>query len=176
VPGKVDENARTAVRRGRPRSLDDRGRGIGLAFLRGTQPRSAAAINGDRVPAWITAVVTTRAKALTSATPGDSIPGSADIQVFLITMRGNFTVSNVSRPPGAKALAGQYLSLVIDAATFQDLDFGISPAPRLSRPAAAAVPAAVSGRRNAIHIAPIGPICAPQPLLTSHTYAMTARL
>ncbi len=37
----------------------------------------AATINGDPHPAWITAVLTTRAKALTSATPGDYVPGSA---------------------------------------------------------------------------------------------------
>jgi hypothetical protein len=35
--------------------------------------------------------VTTRAKALTSATPGDYVPGSAHVKVFLITMRGHFT-------------------------------------------------------------------------------------
>src|SRR5712671_7056988 len=46
----------------------------------------AAAINGDSVPAWITAVVTTHAKALTSATPGDYLPGSGHTKVFLITM------------------------------------------------------------------------------------------
>jgi hypothetical protein len=60
----------------------------------------AAAINGSRAPAWITAVVTTRAQALTSATPGDSVPGSARVTVFLITMRGRFTVA--AGPPGAK--------------------------------------------------------------------------
>jgi hypothetical protein len=61
----------------------------------------AAAINGDSAPAWITAVVTTHAKALTSATPGDYLPGSGHTQV----------------------------SLVIDARTFRGLDFGISPGP-----------------------------------------------
>jgi hypothetical protein len=57
----------------------------------------AATINGDPHPAWITAVLTTRAKALTSATPGDHVPGSAHVKVFLITMRGRFTAQ---RPPG----------------------------------------------------------------------------
>jgi hypothetical protein len=91
--------------------------------------RRAASGNGDPSPAWITAVETTRAKALTSATPGDSVPGSAHVKVFLITMRGHFTDTAAPGPPGAKAPAGQYLSLVIDARTFQGLDFGISPQP-----------------------------------------------
>ncbi|MGN6172777.1 MAG: hypothetical protein ACTHPS_07470 [Streptosporangiaceae bacterium] len=89
----------------------------------------AATINGDPSPAWITAVVTTRAKALTSATPGDHVPGSARVRVFLITMRGHFTAKDASQPPGAKAPTGRYLSLVIDAKTFRGLDFGISPKP-----------------------------------------------
>lgn len=59
----------------------------------------ASTINGDRAPAWITAVVTTRAKALTSATPGDYVPSSAHVKVFLITMRGHFTVA--AGPSGA---------------------------------------------------------------------------
>lgn len=85
----------------------------------------AAAINGHHAPAWITAVVTTRAKALTSATPGDLVPGSAHVKVFLVTMRGRFTVD--AGPSGAKPPTGQYLSLVIDARTFAGLDFGVSP-------------------------------------------------
>ena len=89
----------------------------------------AATINGDSAPAWITAVVTTHAKALTSATPGDYSPGSAHIKVFLITMRGHFTAREATGPPGAKAPTGRYLSLVIDARTFQGLDFGIGPKP-----------------------------------------------
>ena len=89
----------------------------------------AATINGDSAPAWITAVVTTHAKALTSATPGDYSPGSAHIKVFLITMRGHFTARDATGPPGAKAPTGRYLSLVIAARTFQGLDFGIGPKP-----------------------------------------------
>ena len=41
----------------------------------------AATINGDPHPAWITAVETTHAKALTSATPGDYDPGTGRIPV-----------------------------------------------------------------------------------------------
>jgi hypothetical protein len=89
----------------------------------------AATINGDPAPAWITAVMTTRAKALTSATPGDYVPGSAHVRVFLITMRGHFTAREATGPPGARAPAGPYLSLVVDARTFRGLDFGIGPKP-----------------------------------------------
>ena len=89
----------------------------------------AAAIDGDSAPAWITAVVTTHAKALTSATPGDYLPASGHTKVFLITMRGHFTARDATGPPGAKPPAGRYLSLVIDARTFRGLDFGISPGP-----------------------------------------------
>jgi hypothetical protein len=91
--------------------------------------RRAAAVNDDSHPEWITAVVTTRAKALTSATPGDYVPGSARVRVFLITMRGHFTATDATGPPGSKAPTGRYVSLVINARTFQGLDFGISPTP-----------------------------------------------
>ena len=89
----------------------------------------AASINGDPAPVWVTVGMTTRAKALTAATPGDYIPGSAHVRVFLIIMRGHFTAGEVSVPPGAKAPAGRYLSLVIDARTFQGLDFGLGATP-----------------------------------------------
>jgi hypothetical protein len=89
----------------------------------------AATVNSDPAPEWITVVKTTHAKALTVATPGDSVPGSGDAAVFLITMRGHFVANEVSRPSGAKAPTGRYLSLVLDAKTFQELDFGLGPRP-----------------------------------------------
>ena len=106
----------------------------------------AAAINGDPGPAWIAAVLTTRAKALTSATPGDYVPGSAHVKVFLITMRGHFTAKDATGPPGAKAPAGRYLSLVIDARTFQGLDFGIGPTPPPVPPASLGPVTYLTGR------------------------------
>jgi hypothetical protein len=106
----------------------------------------AAAINGDPHPVWITAVLTTRAKALTSATPGDLVPGSARVKVFLITMRGDFTANAVSTPSGAKAPTGRYLSLVIDARTFEGLDFGLSPKPPPVPPASLGPMTYLSGR------------------------------
>jgi hypothetical protein len=91
----------------------------------------AATANSDPAPGWITVVRTTRAKALTVATPGDFVPGSSGTAVFLITMRGHFVANDVSRPPGAKAPAGRYLSLVLDAKTLQELDFGLDSKPPL---------------------------------------------
>lgn len=60
----------------------------------------AAKASGDTAPSWMTAVLTTRAKALTSATPGDFVPGAGDVPVFLVTMRGTFVATAASRPPG----------------------------------------------------------------------------
>jgi hypothetical protein len=91
--------------------------------------RHAATLNDDRHPAWITAVLTTHARALTSATPGDTVPGSARTRVYLITMRGHFTDRLASGPPGSSAPTGRYLSLVVDARTFTGLDFGLSAGP-----------------------------------------------
>ena len=61
----------------------------------------AAAANGDTAPLWMTAVLTTHAKALTSATPGDFVPGTGDIPVFLITMRGDFAAFAACGSSGA---------------------------------------------------------------------------
>src|SRR6266568_2571767 len=65
----------------------------------------AAKADGDTAPLWMTAVLTTHAKALTSATPGDFVPGTEGVPVFLITMRGHFIATEASRPPGAAAPA-----------------------------------------------------------------------
>jgi hypothetical protein len=95
----------------------------------------AAAANGDATPEWTTAVLTTHAKALTSATPGDIVPGAGGVRVYLITMRGHFTAYESSPPSGAALPTGEYLSLVVDAQTFQVLDSGLSPAPPPVSPA-----------------------------------------
>jgi hypothetical protein len=97
--------------------------------------RRAARVNGDPAPAWAAAVLTTRAKALTSATPGDFVPGAAGSQVFLVTMLGRFTAYNSSPPAGAALPAGRYLSIVVDAGTFQVLDSGLSAKPPPVAPA-----------------------------------------
>jgi hypothetical protein len=89
----------------------------------------AAKASGDSAPTWATAVLTTHAKALTSATPGDLIPGADGTLVFLVAMRGHFVANAAPRPPGAAAPTGTYLSVVVDARTFRVLDYGLSPKP-----------------------------------------------
>ncbi len=106
----------------------------------------AAAVNGDPHPAWITAVLTTQARALTSATPGDYVPGSSHVRAYLITMRGHFIANEAPRPPGAKAPTGRYLSLVINATTFDGSDFGIGSRPPPVRPAALGPVTYLTGR------------------------------
>jgi hypothetical protein len=91
--------------------------------------------NGDATPAQVTVVLTTHAQALTSATPGDTVPGTGKIRVYLITMQGHFVATDVSRPSGAAAPSGRYISVVVDASTFSGLDFGIGPNPPPVSPA-----------------------------------------
>jgi hypothetical protein len=95
----------------------------------------AARGNGDPHPVWVTAVLTTHAKALTSATPGDFIPGADGVPVYLVTIRGRFVCNTCTGPPGSKAPTGTYISLVVDAKTFAGLDFGLSPKPPPVAPA-----------------------------------------
>src|ERR1700722_13141499 len=89
--------------------------------------RDFAKANGDSRPAWINAVITTHARALASATPGDSEASGAKSDVYLITMQGHFTGRMASVPPGAKLPTGSYISIVINARTFMIMDWGLSP-------------------------------------------------
>ena len=88
-----------------------------------------AKLNGGHALTQATAVSTTRRKALTSATPGDFVPGSGGVPVYLVTMRGQFVAYDVSVPPGASAPTGRYASLVLDARTFDTMDLGIDQNP-----------------------------------------------
>lgn len=87
-----------------------------------------AKFNGGHALTQATAVLTTHRKALTSATPGDFVPGTGGVPVYLVTMQGRFTV-DAPRPPGAAAPAGRYASLVLDARTFAGLDMGVGDNP-----------------------------------------------
>ncbi len=53
----------------------------------------AVTLNGGYPVAWATAVVTTHAKALTSATPGDLIPNDEKTVVYLVTIKGHSSVT-----------------------------------------------------------------------------------
>ena len=87
-----------------------------------------AKLNGGCALTQATAVLTTHRKALTSATPGDFVPGSGGVPVYLVTMQGRFTV-DAPRPSGAAAPTGRYASLVLDARTFAGLDMGVGDNP-----------------------------------------------
>lgn len=83
-----------------------------------------ASLDGDARPTSVTAVVTSHGRALRAATPGDTLPGAAQL-VYLVVMKGNFTL-NVPTPPGDPEPTGTYLSITLDPATFQLMDLGLS--------------------------------------------------
>jgi hypothetical protein len=85
-----------------------------------------AKMSGDAKPLWIEAVTTTRDKALRVATPGDTIPGSARQTVYLVVMKGNFTLTEIPTPPHGRPLTGHYLAFTFTPGTFQVMDIGIS--------------------------------------------------
>jgi len=82
-------------------------------------------INGDSSPDSATVVATTHARALTSATPGDTTSEPADTPVYLLTIKGHFTIRGIG-PQGAPAPAGTYLSIVVDARSYRIMDLGLS--------------------------------------------------
>jgi hypothetical protein len=85
-----------------------------------------AKLSGDAKPASIMAVTTTRAKALEVATPGDTIPGSTGQTVFLVVMKGSFTLNDAPVPSGAHVPTGHYLAVTFDTTTFRVVDVGLS--------------------------------------------------
>lgn len=102
-----------------------------LPRLRAAADRAAKA-NGGVAPSWISAVVTTYRKALTSATPGDIVAGAGGAAVYLMTMKGDFrSPMGPATLPGHRphAPVGEYLSLVVSAKTFLVTDSGLSPKP-----------------------------------------------
>ena len=88
--------------------------------------RDVAMTEGRSAPAWATAVVTTHARALTSATPGDVAPIGENTIVYLVTMKGHFTDGRAPGPAGVRPPTGRYLSLVVNAKSFLVTDFGLS--------------------------------------------------
>jgi len=84
--------------------------------------------NGDAVPSWISAVVTTQEKAEASAIPGSLSPAGRKTVAYLVTMNGHFKWGG-SRPVAGHVPTGRYLSLVIHVKTFEVDSLGLSPAP-----------------------------------------------
>jgi hypothetical protein len=93
-----------------------------------------ARVNGGATPTSVSAVTTTHAKALDSATPGDNVKSESRIAVYLVTMKGSFTGYGAKVPPGVAMPTGKYLSIVIDSRTFSVLDWGLSPRAPAVRP------------------------------------------
>jgi hypothetical protein len=85
--------------------------------------------SGDAHPVSISAVATTRAKALRLATPGDTVAGSADQLAYLVVMKGNFTLKYAPVPPGARLPTGRYLTITINPSTFQVMDLALRNGP-----------------------------------------------
>lgn len=96
----------------------------------------AAQENGGAVPSWISAVITTQEKALSSATPGAVVPAGGKTIVYLVTMKGHFKRERGPRllgpqAPGHRthAPALNYQSLVVSAETLEVTAGGLSPMP-----------------------------------------------
>ncbi len=87
--------------------------------------KTMAKISGDSSPAWVTAVATTYARALSSATPGDTTMEPTNTPVYLLTMKGHFTARGIA-PQGAAAPTGTYLSIVVNARSYRVMDLGLS--------------------------------------------------
>jgi hypothetical protein len=96
-------------------------------------------VRGDSLitPAWVSVVTTSHEKALAAAAPTEeAVVGVGNVTVYLMTMKGRFVALPVASPlpPGKGPLTGSYLSVVVDAKTFQvvDLGLGTKPPPALS--------------------------------------------
>ena len=88
--------------------------------------------SGDRHPTSITAVATTRARAMLDATPGDGPLKPARLgkpAVYLVVLKGNFTLNDVPTPAGSPAPRGKYLAVTVDPSTFRVLDIGLQNRP-----------------------------------------------
>jgi len=88
---------------------------------------SFARENGGTRPQWVSAVLTNHVRALQSALPGDTERKLAGVTVYLVTMEGHFIGYEASLPAGAALPTGRYLSIVVNARTFQVMTWGLSP-------------------------------------------------
>jgi hypothetical protein len=89
--------------------------------------RTLAADNGDRAPMSVTAVVTSGAKAMRSATPGSNERSFDGVTVYLITMVGNFKGYGFRTPPGAATPTGTVLSIIVNERTFRIMAMSLNP-------------------------------------------------
>jgi hypothetical protein len=81
-------------------------------------------------PAWIRAVRTTFSKTMTVVGGGNDIADKATDAVYLVLMKGDFTLNPGGPVPScAQAPTGHYFSAVFDAATFVTLEAGLGNRP-----------------------------------------------
>lgn len=117
--GTVLALRRAAARAARPRALSP----AELPRL-GATARQIAAEHGERAPASVVAVATTRAGALAAAVPGARLPRDAEKPSYLVVMRGRFTA--LCAPPGGHPAEGSCLSVVLDQTTLRVTDLDVS--------------------------------------------------
>jgi hypothetical protein len=84
--------------------------------------------NGART-ARILAVRTTFSKAVAAVGGGNDLADNASAAVYLVLMKGDFTLYNGGPARCARAPTGHYFSAIVDAATFVTLEAGVGPRP-----------------------------------------------
>jgi hypothetical protein len=87
---------------------------------------------GGAGPAWILAARTTFGKAVAAVGGGDDISDNATDAVYLVLMKGDFTLYNggPARPTCVPhEPTGHYYEAVYDAATFVTLEAGLGNSP-----------------------------------------------
>jgi hypothetical protein len=89
--------------------------------------RNLAADNGNRAPTSVTAVITSGAKAMRSATPGGNERSFDGVTVYLITMVGKFKGYGFRTPPGVATPTGTVLSIIINERTFRIMAMSLNP-------------------------------------------------
>ncbi|HEV2375080.1 MAG TPA: hypothetical protein VGS19_23350 [Streptosporangiaceae bacterium] len=87
--------------------------------------KHAARTTGDWMPAQVTVVATTHAKAAQTATSEALLTDP----VYLVTMRGHFTGDGFSPASSVALPTGTYLSFMVDARSFQVMDVRLSDQP-----------------------------------------------
>ena len=95
-----------------------------------TMALHAVAICDGARPAWILAVRTTFSNAMAVVGGGNDIADNPTDAVYLVLMKGNFTLHNAGPVPScARAPTGHYFSAIYDAATFVTLEAGLGNQP-----------------------------------------------
>jgi hypothetical protein len=83
----------------------------------------AAKANGDAHPSSVMVFTSRRHEANIAAGAGTGVFGTEP--VYLVVLRGHFICSDCSGPRGHAPPRGNVITLVLDRASLQNLDFGI---------------------------------------------------